>query len=75
MSTFSFQIPDNRDRDLLLALLSRFGIRVADDVARTDNNEIGEGTFFGNAKRHIAKQQKGVSPTLSTDIDRELYGG
>jgi len=74
MNTLTFQIPDNRDRDLLLALLRRFGIRVADDVTRADD-EVARGTFFGNAKRHIAKHQKGVSPTLSTDIEQELYGG
>lgn len=74
MNTLTFHISDSRDRNVLLALLRRFGIEVAEDVQQPDT-EAGSATFYRNAKKHIAKQRPGVSPGLSLDIDKELYGG
>lgn len=74
MSTLTFQIPDSQDRNLLLALLRRLGIAVADETVSV-RNQPNSPTFFRNAKKHIAKAKKDVPTTLSTDIDQVLYGG
>lgn len=72
MQTFSFQIHNDSDREFLLGLLTRLGIRPNEQVVQPTASI--KGTFYQNAKRHIAKSGNGASPSLSSDIDKILYG-
>jgi hypothetical protein len=73
MQTFSFQIPDEGDREFVLSLLNKLGIRLIEQENQPQAKTI-KGTFYQNAKRHIAKSGNGASPSLSSDIDMILYG-